>query len=244
MKTIYTLLAIFYTLLLVSAAGHATAQEKPQQFLRALQENGYGDMAVEYLKILEKQPDLPADLRDVWDLEMSKALRAAASEAFDAKEYELLMEESQKALTKFIKEKPENPEAVTAMAAWGDFLVKRALESVRAAKALEGKEKDKVKRAEYLAEARTTLTEAREKFQQSLEKFRERLRSLPPAPKLTTKPSARDRADPAADARELAIGNVREAIFQPISATFWTWRCRRLLGPPLPRHLTPRNTSC
>jgi tetratricopeptide (TPR) repeat protein len=214
MKTIRTLIASFSVLLLVAAPGRAAAQEAPQRFLDALRENGYGDMAVEYLKLLEKRPDLPADLRDVWDLEMSKALRAAASDAFDAKEYEQLMDESEKALARFIKEKPDHPEAVTAMAAWGDFLVKRALESIRAAKALEGKEKDKEKRAEYLAQARTTLAEAREKFQQALEKFRDRLRSLPPAPKVTTKTPARDRTDPAAEAREQAIANIREAIFQ------------------------------
>jgi len=214
MKTIRTLIASFAALLLVAVPGRTAAQESPQRFLDALQENGYGDMAVEYLKLLEKRPDLPADLRDVWDLEMSKALRAAASDAFDAREYEQLMDESQKALAKFIKEKPDHPEAVTAMAAWGDFLVKRALESIRAAKALEDKEKDKEKRAELLAEARTTLAEAREKFQQALEKFREQLRLLPPAPKVTTKTPARDRTDPAAKAREKASMNIREAIFQ------------------------------
>ena len=56
---------------------------------------------------------------------MSKSLKAAAAAAFDAKEYESLMDESQKYLAKFIKEKPNHPDAMIAMAAWGDFLVKR-----------------------------------------------------------------------------------------------------------------------
>ena len=86
-------------------------REQPLRFLHALQENGYGDMAVEYLKMLAKQPDLPPEVRDVWDLEMSKSLKAAAADAFDAKEYEALMDESQKYLAKFIKEKPDHPDA-------------------------------------------------------------------------------------------------------------------------------------
>ena len=63
---------------MVAAASAALAQEQPLRFVHALQENGYGDMAVEYLKTLEKQPDLPPEIRDVWDLEMSKSLKAAA----------------------------------------------------------------------------------------------------------------------------------------------------------------------
>ena len=114
-------------------------------------------MAVEYLKILDKRPDLPPEIRDVWDLEMSKSLKAAAADAFDAKEYEQLMDESQKHLAKFIKEKPDHPAAATAMAAWGDFLVKRALELTPHGEAL-GRTRTRSRHAEVCStDARTTL---------------------------------------------------------------------------------------
>ena len=93
---------------------------------------------------------MPQDVADVWDLEMSKSLRAAADEAFDAREHEQLMEESQTYLTKFIKEKPDHPEFLAAVTLWSDFPVKHALQLIRAAKAAA----DKDKQAVLLNEAR------------------------------------------------------------------------------------------
>ncbi len=72
-------------------AGAASAREEPLRFIHALQRSGYGDMAVEYLDLLAKRPDLPPEIRDVWDLEMSKSLKAAAADAFDAREYQRLI---------------------------------------------------------------------------------------------------------------------------------------------------------
>ena len=169
---------VFALIVFGLAAGVSPAQEQPLRFVHALQQNGYGDMAVEYLKTLKDQPDLPPEVREVWDLEMSKSLKAAASAAFDAKEYESLMADSQKYLAKFIKEKPNHPDAMIAMAAWGDFLVKRALESIRLAKTVEGK--DKAQYAKHLSEARTVLTDAQGKFQEAQKKFKARLAELPP----------------------------------------------------------------
>ena len=116
-------LATFSAILLALAAT-AVADEQPLRFVHALQDGGYGDMAVAYLKMLEQQPDLPSEVRDVWDLEMAKSLKAAAASAFDAKDYEALMAESQKHLAKFIKERSNHPEAMTAIASWADFVMK------------------------------------------------------------------------------------------------------------------------
>ena len=100
---------------------------------------------------------MPQAVADVWDLEMSKSLRAAANEAFDAREHEQLMEESQTHLTKFIKEKPDHPDFLAAVTLWSDFPVKHALQLIRAAKAAA----DKDKQAVLLNEARAALSEVR-----------------------------------------------------------------------------------
>ena len=176
-----------------ACAGAASAQEQPLRFIHVLQRTGYGDMAVEYLNLLAKRPDLPPEVRDVWDLEMSKSLKAAAADAFDAKEYERLIEESQKHLAKFLKEKPNNPAAANALAAWGDFLMKRAhgTDSLRR-KTVEGK--DKAQYEKCLADARAGLAEAREKFEQAEAKFKTRLDELPPPSKLPSKKAERAEA--------------------------------------------------
>ena len=189
-------------------AAVATADEQPLRFVHALQEEGYGDMAVAYLKLLEKRPDLPADIRDVWDLEMAKALKAAAASAFDAKDYEALMAESQQHLAKFIKERSNHPEAMTAMASWADFVMKRALDSLRAAKSAGAKNKEQYDK--LVGEARAGLTDAREKFQQSQTKLQARLEKMPPPGQMPGRRA--DRAE--TEARQRLETNIHECQFQ------------------------------
>ena len=209
MKPIRIPVVVFTSIVLGLAAGVSPAREQPLRFLHALQASGYGDMAVEYLKTLKDQPDLPPEIREVWDLEMSKSLKAAAAVAFDEKERESLMDESQKYLAKFIKEKPNHPGATIAMAAWGDFLAKRALESIRLAHSVEGRDKEQY--GKYLSEARAGLADAQGKFQEAEKKFQARLAELPPPSKLSTKKVERNEA---ADARQAAETNLYETQFQ------------------------------
>ncbi len=157
-RTTGIVLTTFSAIVFALAAASTVADEQPLRFVHALQENGYGDMAVIYLKMLEQQPDLPSEVRDVWDLEMAKSLKAAAAAAFDAKDYEALMAESQKHLAKFIKERSNHPEAMTAMASWADFVMKRALDSLRSAKSLGTKNKEQYEK--FVADARTGLNNA------------------------------------------------------------------------------------
>ena len=191
------LLAVIFLPLFLFAAT-ASADEEPLRFLKVLRDNGYGDMAVEYLRILDKRPDLPKEVRDVWDLEMSKSMTAAAAVAYDNRERERLTAESQKYLAKFIREKPDNPAVASAMTSWGEFLGQRALALLGSAKSAAGKDKPQAEK--YLAEARDDLKQAREKFIQARQKFEKQLSALPPPPKLATQRAphgklARQRAD-------------------------------------------------
>src|SRR3972149_172916 len=90
------------------------AEVRPLAFLRALQEQGYGDVAVDYLNMLKQRDDMPKPLRETWDLEMSRSLRVAAENAYNAKEHDSLMEEAEKHLAKFIREKPNHPQSFEA----------------------------------------------------------------------------------------------------------------------------------
>ena len=199
-----------FTLLLLVVAGLAAgqvarAQPPSLKFLRALQENGYGDMAVEYLKILKNSPEMPQAIAGIWDLEMSKSLRAAAKDAFDARERDQLMEESQAYLTKFIKEKPNHPEFLAAVTLWSDFPVKQAAQLIRAAQA--AGPKNPQRQAVLLNEARAALAEVRAVFQRATEKYKAKLAELPPKVRSATHAQA-------ADARQEMEFNLREALFQ------------------------------
>jgi tetratricopeptide (TPR) repeat protein len=180
------------SIIALAAATLVSAAEQPLKFLHLLQQNGYGDMAVGYLEILAARPDLPQEVRDVWDLEMANSLMVAAADAFDARDKERLLKESREHLAKFVREKPNHPATAMAAVSWGDFLVKRASELIRQAKSVAGK--DDKQREKCLADARADLLEARYKFRLAEGKFQTRLAELPPLPKPSARRSERDEA--------------------------------------------------
>jgi TolA-binding protein len=193
------------------------AEEEVLKFIRRLQETGYGDMAVDYLKMLQSSPNIPVQVREVWDLEMSRSLRAASKTAFDAKEAEEWVAQSQKYIEKFIKENPTHPEAVTATFSVGEFAMDRALNLLRAARAIPNKEENKEQKAKVLGEARAALEEARPKFKEASDKYRAKLASLPPVPEKITK---RDRR--LIEERYDAEMNVLNARFQLALVSYYT----------------------
>jgi tetratricopeptide (TPR) repeat protein len=155
----------------------AVAENRPLDFIHALQKKDLADEAVEYLNMLKAKPPMPAELAEVWDLEMSQSLHAAASQnAFDSKDFDEQMTAAQKYLDKFLQEKPNHPEAVTAMVAWGDFLMERATQHLSAARGAT----DKTQAALQLKEARTVLEAAAPKYKLAIDKYKQRLASLPP----------------------------------------------------------------
>jgi cellulose synthase operon protein C len=207
-----SLLAATSTLVLgviLTPCGVVFAEEQPLRFVHALQRAGYGDMAVEYLNLLAKQPNLSPEVRDIWELEMSRSLKAAADDAFDAKEYERLIEKSQEHLAKFLKERPNHPAAADALTAWGESLMKRVQEEIRSAKLAEGR--DMAQYEKCIGDARADLAKAREKFDQAKARFKKRLDDLPPPSNLPSKKADRDEA---IEARAEAEGDLQDTEFQ------------------------------
>lgn len=162
----------------VLAGGVSAAEVRPLEFVQALQERGYYDFAVEYLEMLQKAGDLPEEVAEVFDLEMSKCLRGAANFAYDAKQAAELMDRAQKHLDKFLAERPNHPEAVAALVSVGSFAVDHALRLVRDAKATENK--DEKQAAQLLAQGRSRLADARKRFESALATLVRRRNELPP----------------------------------------------------------------
>lgn len=155
------------------------AEVRPLEFVHALQERGYYDFAVEYLEMLQQAGDLPEEIAEVFDLEMSKCLRGAANFAYDAKQAAELMDRAQKHLDRFLAEKPNHPEAVSALVSVGSFSMDHALRLIREAKAME--KKDEKQAAQLLAQGRSRLAEARKRFESALATLVRRRNELPPA---------------------------------------------------------------
>lgn len=201
-------IAVFIAVLLLPSV-RGSADEQPLRFVHILQQNGYGDVAVDYLEVMNRRADLPSEVRDVLDLEMAKSLMAAADDAFDAREREQLIQNARAHLAKFLRDKPDHPAAGDAAACWGGFLLRQAIASIEAAKPLAGK--DKEQQEKYLAAARNELVEARDRFEQARRIFDLRLAAIPHPAEQPTKRSERDEAQ---DARAAAEENLHESQFQ------------------------------
>ncbi|MGW8257205.1 MAG: hypothetical protein ACWGMZ_06960 [Thermoguttaceae bacterium] len=92
----------------VCALRISAAEIRPIAFLHALREQGYGDLAVDYLNQLKESGDWPEPLRTTWDLEMCRCLRVAARDAYNARESQSLLLEAEQHLNKFIREHPDH----------------------------------------------------------------------------------------------------------------------------------------
>lgn len=231
MKLVRVFVALGFLTAAALGAGEALAQDPPLPFLHALQDHGYGDMAIEYLKLLEKQRAVPPEIRESWDLEMSKSYRAAASDAYDAKDYERLMAEAQRYLEKFINENRDHPEAVAATAEWAEFLARRALELIRQAKNVEKKDKEQCE--SLLADARASLADARTNVEQAQKRFRAQPADLPPASASSSKKAPH--GDTTTNAREQADARVQALQFQLALLDYWV--AQTYLDPKGARHV-------
>jgi hypothetical protein len=96
------------------------AGEPYVDFLRGLQNRGYGEQALDYLETIAGRPDLPEELRSTLDLERSKSLRIAANEAYDQQQRDSRLAEAKRLAEKFAKENPNHPQAGAAILSEAD----------------------------------------------------------------------------------------------------------------------------
>src|SRR5262245_54608736 len=113
-----------------TGGGWCLAKEPYLEFLRALQQRGYGEQALVYLDQIANRPDLPQELKNDFDLERSKSLRIAANEAGDPEQRQSRLAEAKRITEKFIAEHPEHPAASAALLDEADDSLVRAQNSV------------------------------------------------------------------------------------------------------------------
>src|SRR5688572_22617786 len=99
------------TLAICLSACTVIAADTSLEFLKALQKQGYGELAVEHLEQLKASGKLPEELTDTWDLEMSTSLRLSANEAYNRQEEAQRRAKAQEHLNKFLKDHPNHPAA-------------------------------------------------------------------------------------------------------------------------------------
>lgn len=138
-------------------AAPASAGEPFLEFLRALQDKGYGELALVYIDSIAARPDLPVEMKQTLDLERSKSLRIAANEAYDDAQRQQRIAEADKLLNAFLKNNPDHPAGMPALITVVDATIFKAQMSLGQSRATrDAKEQDELRK------------QAREQFTQSL----------------------------------------------------------------------------
>jgi tetratricopeptide (TPR) repeat protein len=208
----------------VCGAVRASAEEPAEEFLRAAQDRGYGEVAVEYLEWLSAQKRLPKSLAETLDLELSRSYRIAVSESFNPAEAEARLAKAQAHLDKFLKEHPNHPEVPRAMDSWGEIALDRALSRIRQA----GATKDSAQKEKYFVAARPDLAEARTRFAEATARYLERFAQLRQETSAEANPRSKASA-PTARKRQ-AEQAVREAELDWLEARFKSAKVDYYLG--------------
>ncbi|MBC7816926.1 MAG: hypothetical protein IAG10_08575 [Planctomycetaceae bacterium] len=160
---------VAFVLMVGMLTNGARAEEDFIEFLRGLQSQGYGDLAVHYLNQIKERPDLPDEVKTTWDLEMARSLRVAAKETPNTDLQQKYIVEAQTSLDKFLKEQANHEEAASAQMTSGDISLFRAQNAL-----LVGL-RDKTKKDTLIPEARKLLGEARPKFEKAVTMYKERV---------------------------------------------------------------------
>ena len=148
-----------------TAAARAAGKDEDMDFLHRMVREGFADIAVDYLRDLKINPAgaSPSIMR-VWDLEMSKSLRAQAQfGSYNAAQAKQLLGESKALLEQFVKNNPNLPEAIQAAAEWTKEQANDAQYALYRALALT----DKAKREAALAKVRESFEKVRNSFERA-----------------------------------------------------------------------------
>jgi len=160
--------------LAAACSSRGQAEEPTFEFLRALEDRGYGEATIDYLEQLRAAKRLPKSLVELYDLELSRSYRLAVAEAFNATEADARQAKAQDHLDKFLKEHPEHPEVARAMESWGDLALDRGLARLRQASAV----RDQPAKDKLLTAARADFVEATPRFADATTRYGEQFARL------------------------------------------------------------------
>src|SRR4051794_4116689 len=154
------LAALWMATLVASGPGPVRGDEDPRtalEFVQALRERGYFDLASGYLDKLRAEPGTPAEIRAVLDYEFGRLLIDEAAKTGDLVRRKELLEQARGRLDAFTKSQPDHELASEALVQLARLLVERGHLAV-----LLGEEtEDKAEKNAKLVEARASFDQAR-----------------------------------------------------------------------------------
>jgi hypothetical protein len=152
----------------------AHGAEPAREFLDALREREYFDVALDYLDAAEKNPAVPAEFKTSLPYERGVTLVQGAKAQRDASLREKQREEGHRVLEEFVKNNGTHLLAIAARSQLGNVVVERAREQMKKSEKAQGGEK-----AALLGNARKFYTEALGVFEALATEIGEKLKAYP-----------------------------------------------------------------
>jgi hypothetical protein len=164
--------AALSAVLLLAGQGNAIAGDDPRfaaDFLQALRERGYYDVALQYLDQLRHDPDTPADLKKTLEFEEGRTLIDEATHAQDPDVKKAKLDQAKVKIESFVQANPGLPQTTTALVDLAHLLYERGLVDARGAS----------DRDSRLAAARGYYASARTAYEKAFERLNAKLVEFP-----------------------------------------------------------------
>jgi cellulose synthase operon protein C len=139
------------------------------EFMKDLRDNSLHDIALDYIKILRADPQIPAEIKDILDYEEGRTLIDEATRSQDLVLREELLRAASEKLEGFVKAHPKAMQARDAQVHIGKLLLQRG----HTAMLLTEEAQDPAKKAAKVAEARAAFTQARETYRNAIDPLKE-----------------------------------------------------------------------
>ncbi len=166
--------------LAVAALG-TTARAQPGEdprtalaFLKDLRERGYHDIALDYIKVLKNEAQLPAEIKNVLEYEEGRTLIDEAAKTNDLVLREELLRGAAEKLDGFVKAHPKMMQARDAQVHMGKLLLQRG----HTAMLLSEDTQDAAKKAAKISEARAAFNLARDTYGKAVEPLKEAIKKF------------------------------------------------------------------
>lgn len=181
--------SVFFLGISISPLEPARADEDWERFLQALDDRGYDDVALDYLRLLEKSGNAPPELAAELDFRLGVATLKSLSTAPASARADLAAQ-GRASLERYLAANPDSPNAAAANAALAQTLIDAGERSLADA-AKKGVSEDAKSKA--LLAARVAFADAKKPLEAALQAARTRVQAVQKDPKAkqTDKQAAR-----------------------------------------------------
>ena len=166
------------TVVLFVLATQGRAADDPRlaaDFIQALRERGYYDVALQYLEALRLDPETPAALKKTLEFEEGRTLIEEATHASDPDVAKIKLEQAKVKIEAFVKANPDLPQTTEALVELANLLYERGRNEVDSAGDARGAADKDVR----LAAARGYYESARNAYKGAFDRLNAKLAAYP-----------------------------------------------------------------